>query len=178
MIHTLCFTGHRPKQLGGYSGVNANRIKTELLLLLTTLVARASTGGYGTFISGGALGTDQIAMEAVLAVRNTVQHSHIKLVVMRPFPNMHAKWPEFSQVWFFKLLKMADEVIDCYEDPYAPYKMFGRNRAMVDKSRSVIAVWDGMEKGGTWNCLQYAMEKGRHIYHINPTTVPITGQWF
>ena len=36
-----------------------------------------------------------------------------------------------------------------------------RNRYMVDKSDLVFAVWNGEEKGGTWNTIRYAERKGR-----------------
>ncbi len=32
---------------------------------------------------------------------------------------------------------------------------------MVDKSDLVFAVWNGEEKGGTWNTIRYAERKGR-----------------
>jgi len=43
-----------------------------------------------------------------------------------------------------------------------------RNQFMVDNSRVIIAYWDG-SKGGTKNCLDYALLKNKTIYQINPS---------
>lgn len=37
--------------------------------------------------------------------------------------------------------------------------MQSRNEWMVNRSNIVIALWDGSEKGGTYNCLKYAKSK-------------------
>jgi uncharacterized phage-like protein YoqJ len=39
---------------------------------------------------------------------------------------------------------------------------------MVDNSKVVISFFDG-SKGGTRNCLDYALSKNRTIYQINPS---------
>lgn len=34
-----------------------------------------------------------------------------------------------------------------------------RNEWMVDHSTHILAYWDGVERGGTWNCIKYARGK-------------------
>ena len=43
-----------------------------------------------------------------------------------------------------------------------------RNEEMVDRCDLLIGVWDG-SKGGTYNCINYAIDHGREIVRINPT---------
>lgn len=37
---------------------------------------------------------------------------------------------------------------------------------MVDHSLLVLAIWNGMEKGGTWNTIRYARQKEKAIQYI------------
>ena len=37
---------------------------------------------------------------------------------------------------------------------------------MIDKSDLVIAVWNGEEKGGTWDTIKYARENNKTIRYI------------
>ena len=168
---TLCFTGPRPPQLGGYTGAEAQKIQTALFNHLVGVVQRATDKGFTTYISGGAQGTDQIAAEAVIKCKNTILHQHIQLVIARPFPSQHIKWPHYGQKCFFNIIEAADRVIDVSPDPYAPWKMQIRNEWMVNPSEAVVAVWNGQEKGGTWNCIQYAVKKQKDILFVHPTTL-------
>jgi uncharacterized phage-like protein YoqJ len=167
----LCFTGHRPNKLGGYSGEEAEGIRKCLLGHLARLIERAARKGYTTFISGGAQGVDQIAAEAVINRRANPEFAHIKLVIARPFPSQHIKWPYNSQKRFHEIVDAADVVVDVSPDPYAPWKMQVRNEFMVNQSRTVVAVWDGTEKGGTWNCIRYAVKMDRAVLVIHPLTL-------
>ena len=168
----LCFTGHRPDKLGGYAGPNAEHFRIRLLKHLTKVIERAAAVGYKVFISGGALGVDQIAADAVINCRvNNPAFKHIKLVIARPFPSQDSKWPLYAREKFQAMLHIADQVVDVSPDPYAPWKMQLRNEWMVNRSEAVIAVWNGEEKGGTWNCIQYAIKRQRDILFIHPATL-------
>ena len=41
-----------------------------------------------------------------------------------------------------------------------------RNRFMADKADTVLAVWNGIEKGGTWNTICYARKIGKPVRYI------------
>lgn len=167
----LCFTGHRPDKLGGYAGPNAIHFQTRLHNYLVRVLIKAIHKDFKTFISGGALGVDQIAAEAVIELRKHTLYRKINLVIARPFPNQASKWPWHAQKRFSLIIEQADRIVDVSPDPYAPWKMQIRNEWMVNLSEVVIAVWNGVEKGGTWNCIQYAVKKQRDILIINPTTL-------
>lgn len=171
MSKTLCFTGHRPNKLGGYEGPNAKHFQTRLHNHLARIVTRAVEKRFKTFISGGALGVDQIAAEVIIERRLHVVKNNIQLIIARPFPSQHRKWPHSSQAHFLDIITAADKVVDVSDDPYAPWKMQIRNEWMVDRSEVVIAVWDGIEKGGTWNCIVYARKTNKAILFINPKTL-------
>ncbi len=65
-------------------------------------------------------------------------------------------------------MQETDKTIEVSEGCFAVWKMNKRNRRMVDHSKCVIADWDQVAKGGSWNCLQYAIKKGKKVFVINP----------
>jgi uncharacterized phage-like protein YoqJ len=46
-----------------------------------------------------------------------------------------------------------------------------RNEWMVDNSHFTLAIWNGIQKGGTWNCIQYARKQGKTVWHLHPQTL-------
>ena len=167
-MNTLCFTGHR-KIAGAYHGPAHVALRTTLI----AVVKRACEKGFTNFISGGALGVDQIGAAAVLNVKQD-GYPNIKLVVARPFPSQAVKWPAASQRSFNTMCASADVVKDVSPDPYAVWKMQKRNIWMVDQSNVVVAVWDGTKSGGTYNCIQYALGKKKHVLVVHPTLLTET----
>lgn len=179
---TCCFTGHRPHKLNNCYSFNHPTtilIKNKLTPIIIDLIIKEEIT---RFITGGALGVDQIAFWTVQAIKTT--YPNIKNIVAKPFVNQNAVWnnPE-SLKWYYKMLKIADEVInvedvDGYKTNESNYgdfsnaKMSKRNEWMVDNSRCIIAVWDGT-KGGTGNCIYYAkkqmhLPESRSLYRLNP----------
>ena len=165
---TLCFTGHRPQSLGGFSGPVAEKVKAAVQVALHSAIKRAIGVGYSTFISGGALGIDQWAARQVLGLRE--EFTHIKLIIARPFPSQHSKWLPHSAQEFMEICNAADQTVDVSPDPYSPQKMQVRNEWMVDRSHSVIAVYKG-GTGGTKNCIDYTLRQGKYILTIDPFTM-------
>jgi uncharacterized phage-like protein YoqJ len=166
---TICFTGHR-KINGVYPDNNNQHKWMNLFIYLITVIERAHSHGYRTFISGGALGVDQIAAWAVVNRMANPVYKNLILKIAKPFPSFYSKWPKETIETFHKLLDYATEVIDVSDGPYASWKMHHRNKWMVDNSAAVIAIWDGRKSGGTWNCISYALEKHKHVLVINPET--------
>ena len=161
------FTGHRPQDLGGFDERDPLNlwVKQALAKCIITCIERYEIREW---ISGGALGVDQWAAEIVLWLKNHKGYD-LNLVIMKPFRSQHLKWNERSQERFLHICEAADEVIECQPDPYAPWKMDFRNKAMVKRGRFVLAVWSGKE-GGTFNCVKFAKHMKRPILRINPVT--------
>lgn len=168
MGKTLCFTGHRPQKLGGFYGEKALAIQVPLQKRLIDIIHRAIEAGFDTFISGGALGVDQMAIEAVLHHKQA--GATIKLIIARPFPSQGSKWPEAAQKKLANHCQAADEVVDVSPDPYEREKMSTRNEWMVDRSNAVVAVYNGGH-GGTGNCVTYARGKYTSVLVVNPYTL-------
>ncbi len=159
MSKTICFTGHRPKGIpkGSEPWINKQ---------LITAIEKASKKDYTTFISGGAVGIDQMAARCVLLAR--AFGPKLKLIIARPFPSQDSVWPPHVRARFKELCSVADEIVDVCEDPYAAWKMHKRDVWMVDGSHVVIAVWNGKSEGGTYKCIKYAQTSKKPILRIDP----------
>ena len=80
--HRCCFTGHRPEKL--------KIPEDRLVLLLEEEIRKAITGGFTTYITGMAKGTDLIAGEIVLRLRE--QDDRLKLICALPHPGFGLHW--------------------------------------------------------------------------------------
>ena len=159
MGKSICFTGHR--KIGG--AYVSSLVNNRVYPAISAAIARAAARGFGRFISGGALGVDQIAAQAVVDLG-------LELAIARPFPSQSCKWPQQSRAVLDRLCAAAASVIDVSPDPYSPRKMQVRNQWMVDQADVVIAVFDG-QPGGTANCVTYAREQRKRVLVIDPASL-------
>lgn len=175
---TICFTGHRPSKLGDCYSLTDEKSKYINKKLEPILIDLIADDGIERFISGGAIGFDQISFWTFQGLKKTY-YPQIKNVVAVPFKNQACKWTDAkTQTWYQKMISLADEVV--YVDELPEYKVDGvpvgdyhvakmqkRNEYMVDISRIAIAAWDGT-KGGTGNCVRYVKQTGKTLYTMKP----------
>lgn len=176
---TVCFTGHRRINGAYYNFNNPTEDWQSLRVFLEAIVSNAvNAWQVERFISGMAIGVDQLAAEIVLNQKHFGGSTHVQLIAAVPFPSQASNWPEATRHHWENIIGSADIVQTISPDPYTPAKMHIRDRWMVDQSEYVIAVWDGRKMGGTYATLTYAVQTGRQIFWINPTLYPIEGVWF
>lgn len=112
----LCFTGRRPKDLcddkkKAYQRATYNEMVEAIKESLRYLIKL----GYGTFISGGAQGFDQLAFWAVNSLKRE-EFPHIKNIVYVPFNGQETGW--FSDGYMkddygnFKVKKWKEKEVD------------------------------------------------------------------
>ncbi len=146
--HRCCFTGHRPEKL--------SILENRLALLLEAEIRKAIDGGFTTYITGMARGTDLVAGEIVLRLRE--QDDCLKLICALPHPGFGLHWGGGWTERFQRVLAAADLTrCVCPNFSYASYQI--RNEWMVSRSSLVIAVFNG-GRGGTKNTLDYAKRQG------------------
>jgi len=153
---TISVTGHRPDKLGSEYDMKGP-ISRNIYSTLECIIAQLKPS---LMITGMALGVDMIF--ANLAIRQ-----NIPFIAAIPFEGQQKKWPLKSQQLYNRILSYAKEKVVVCEGGYEPWKMQKRNEWMVDRSDLLIAVWDG-SKGGTYNCVNYAVDKGVEIKRIDP----------
>ena len=159
---TCCVTGHRPQGFPFSRDENNERYIQYRETLLKSIENLISIG-YDTFITGMAEGADLDF--AVCVLHHKKQYPHIILEAARPYPARPAKHIRESTEKRASILALCDcihEVAPCYHAGC----MQKRNIFMVDKSDLVLAIWNGTEKGGTWNTIRYARQKNKNIQYI------------
>lgn len=160
---TCCFTGHRPGRLPWGMDEGDPRC-TALKVRLTGAVAHAYGQGYRHFICGMAQGTDQYFCQAVLALRS--RHPEITVEAAVPFAGQANRWPEEAQQRYRLLLDQCDfETV--VQHHYTVGCMDRRNRYMVDRASLLIAVYDGLARGGTCSTLAYARRQSLPVIVLN-----------
>ena len=145
----IAATGHRPSKLP--SGYNL----TPLIALAKPWLAARKPDAV---ISGMALGWDQAVAIAALKLGTPV-HAYI------PFVGQADAWPQRAQTEYQNLLLRCAEIKVISPPGYKAWKMQARNEAMVDAADLVLALWNG-EKGGTGNCVEYAVKQGKPIENL------------
>ena len=160
MIHkgeTCCFAGHRmlPKE------------KIERILLrLDQEVEALIRQGVTTFLSGGALGFDQMAASLIVAKRE--MGKGIRLVFALPCRNQDELWNAEQKKLYHHLLAEADEVIYVSEE-YHEGCMKKRNRYMADHSAYCICA-ELRPYNGTGQTVAYAREEGAKVINVAEET--------
>ena len=160
---TCCFTGHRPEKLP-WGDDEADPRCRALKRKLADAVEAAYEEGMRHFICGMARGCDLFFAEAVLALRE--RRGDVTLEAAVPHCAQAASWPPEDRLRRQRILAVCD-LETLIQERYSPGCMLRRNRYMVDRSVRLIAVYNGVPKGGTFQTLQYAMKKGLSIHILD-----------
>lgn len=155
---TIAITGHRPQSIDNdfyYVSETWDWIRNELTATFRKINPQR-------VITGMALGVDTVAAETALALE-------IPYTAAVPFPGQESKWSPEQQAHYSHLLQWADQVEFVDDGPYHPGLMQKRNEWMVDRADIVVAVWNGF-KGGTRNCVEYALRNQVPVWRIDPKT--------
>lgn len=149
---TCCFTGHRK--------LPQDKIE-QILIRLNQEIDNLISQGVTDFISGGALGFDQLAASLVVAKKE--MGNNIRLIFALPCKNQDMLWSAEQKRLYRGLLDEADEIIYVSEE-YTNDCMKKRNYYMVDRSAHCICA-QIYETGGTAQTVRYT--RGRTINVIN-----------
>lgn len=158
MITTIAITGHRPDSFlqSHYSLETIKRLAED-----TIFVLKKQYDGNLMFNVGGAIGTDQWAADACIAL-------NIKYKIYLPFtPEVQSKFwsEEHKSVLRDQIMKANGlEIVDP-TGKYHVSKYQERNKRMVDDANFVLAFWVGKRKGGTYNCIKYALKQSKLVYN-------------
>lgn len=109
---------------------------------------------------GGAIGGDHVALEAALSIQAI---NKPKLIVV--VPCVLANQPKVTH----ENIKKADELIEL-KNPITQddnWKSFHqRNEYMVDHAEKTICFFNGLRRGGSYSCAQYAEKQGKVVEYI------------
>lgn len=162
--NTCAFTGHRPKSFPWKYDENARDcvlLKEALAEQIATLADRGVTD----WLSGMAQGVDLWAAEIVLSLKK--ENPALRLHCLLPCEGQEAKWTVAEQERYHSLLRRADEMV-YVSRTYHPDCMLERNRYMVERASTLLAVYNGTYRSGTAMTVRYAKEQNREIIIIDP----------
>lgn len=157
-----CVTGHRSKGFP-FPRDDCHIEYIDYIYTLRMEIERLLREDYRDFICGMAEGADLDFAQEVLTFR--MDEDNITLEAALPYPIQESKRKTVYS-------EMRDDLIfECNRKTLvSPYYHKGcmqkRNQYMVDKSDIVLAIWNGENRGGTWNTIQYAQAKGKPIRYI------------
>ncbi len=169
MALSCAFTGHRPYRLPFHCEEDPGCVL--LKASLTEQIEGLIQGGVQNFLSGMAMGVDLWAAEIVLKMRR--KNPHLKLICALPCPSQADRWSISMQERYSAILDQSDEQL-MISPVYEPGCMQKRDRWMVEHADLLLAVYDGILRGGTAYTLQYAYSKKKPILLLNPQTLKIT----
>lgn len=167
--NAIAFTGHRPQKLPG--GFNENHpAQVWIRDKIAEVMVQGYEKGYRWILTGGALGVDMWAAEAVLGLK--AQLPKLRLAVFVPHLDQWSRWLDEQLIHrYWRIRQEADFVKVVVRRPYAPEHMHRRNVEMVRWARLVVAFWDGKKGGGTYQCLEAARRQAdKRVYYYNPWT--------
>ncbi len=150
---TCCFTGHRR--------LPANKME-RIIINLDREIDALIGKGVTEFISGGAVGFDQIAASLIVAKKE--MGKNIRLIFALPCKNQDEQWNRQQQELYHNLLGEADEVI-YVSDEYEQFCMKRRNEYIVERSTYCICALLH-EKSVTGQTVRFARKKGLKITNV------------
>lgn len=140
---SVSFSGHRKERILKGCSEKMLHIRTALIISVTELYRQ----GYTVFYSGMANGFDLLAAEVVQTLRN--YYKDIRLIAVVPFIGQSKYYDAKDKALYDSLLESSDEVITLSSRYYRGC-FLRRNDYMIQRSRKIIAFWDGNPKGGTY----------------------------
>lgn len=160
--HTCCFTGHRPNKLPWGTDESDPRCGA-LREKLAAALEHAYEAGCRHFICGMARGCDLLFCQTALDLRN--RHPDVTVEGAIPCQTQTDSWPAPERALHHALLDRCD-FETMVQHHYDRSCMMRRNRYMVDRSCRIIAVYNGIPKGGTFQTLSYAMKQDLTVHII------------
>lgn len=151
---TAAFSGHR--------FIDASQ-REYVKKRLSNAVLDAYGKGIRNFISGFAIGFDMMAAEVVAALKQS--HPDIILTAAIPFNGQASRFSFYDRKRYDRLLEVADEVI-VLSDSFYPRCFLDRDEFMVNNASSLIAYYDGREKGGTFYTIRKALAQNIPIVNV------------
>jgi len=156
---TCCFTGHRNILEKEFLEIQ-KRLKIEIIKLIEQ--------GVCYFGSGGAMGFDIMAAQAVIELKSI--YKHIKLILVLPCKEHTINWKQKDNNKFDYIFKKADKIVYISEHYYKGC-MHKRNRHLVENSGFCICYLT-KTSGGTMYTADYAV-KTICLFIISPYTCKI-----
>lgn len=160
----IAITGHRPEyftSLRTPTGLDPLKWVDQALHEAVTVLSPSA------FIVGMAAGVDILA--ACVAIDR-----NIPLIAARPWAQHRVN---YHNLYDYILARAQEVVITNPAEHYpGPHVYAQRNEYMVNNADAVIAVWNGIAKGGTAGTVRYAKRQGKPVHWIDISKWEVMGK--
>ena len=158
------FTGHRPKSFAWDYEDKSNPKHIDYLRRMEYFIEHAILHNQAEyFLCGSAMGADTDFAEAVIRLRQ--KYPHIRLEIAEPYPSYGESYAEANKARYRAIIQQADKVHNASQK-FTPWCISTRNRYLIDHADMLIAAWNGLEEGGTYNTVKYAQKKKKPIRYL------------
>ncbi len=152
---TVAITAHRPNRLGPESIIKQSIQQAYIDLGVTKVIQGCAAGGD-------------------LLAASVAAEMGIPYIAARPWAG-HSPREEDKQD-YLEMLQYAERIVDV--DPSNVYRgptvYHERNRWMCNNAQALVAIFDGIPRGGAFQTVKYAQSKGwslgKEIYWIDAMT--------
>jgi uncharacterized phage-like protein YoqJ len=153
LMYACCFTGHReiPEDV-------TEQLVSRVTAKINDLYARGVT----TFLTGGAVGFDTLAAQAVIRCRDAGMDIRLTLVI--PCQDQASRWKQEDIAIYERVKELANDIV-CLSEHYYRGCMQRRNRYLVDNS-DICVCYLTKGSGGTAYTVKYAETKGKPVYNL------------
>lgn len=161
----IAITGHRPDDFL----VSHYSIDSIINIVNDTIGSLKRQHEELVFNLGGAVGIDQWFGRACI-------EQGVKFYLYLPFkPEIQGKfWSDSQKKELEEQIKHASGV--SILDTSGNYKSWvyqERNKSMVDNASFLVAFWVGKKRGGTFNCMKYALQQSKFVYNALNNLQPV-----
>lgn len=164
MRNVCAITGHRPEGFSwNYYNKQCSQHQNYLYQVKNTAIKLIEKENCTTFITGGARGVDLDFALTILKLKET--YSNIKLTVALPYMGHHNSMTEEEKGNYQLVLQKADS-IKYITKHYTRLCFLVRNKYMVDNATMLLAYYNGVKQGGTYQTINYATKQNIPVYII------------
>ncbi len=157
---SVAFSGYRTSKImhTNPDPLIIRSIESKLLTAIETLYAQ----GMRNFISGGAIGFDTLAAQAVLHSKDS--HPDISLTLAIPFSGHDYNFSPKQKTRLQKIAASADHII-YVSQKFHDRAYLDRNKFMLRNSSTLVCYFDG-QRGGTMYTVNRALRLGHKIINL------------
>lgn len=155
-MRSICFSGHR----------TINKTDTLKNILNDVLCSLIEKDGATNFYSGGAIGFDTLAANAVIRLRQIYPQIKLHLTLPCCEAEQTARWNDSQKSEYRKILASADSV-EYISEHYYDGCMKKRNARLIELSECCVCYYnDKKSASGTGQTVRMALKNGIKIVNI------------
>lgn len=154
-ITTVCLTGHRSLPAGQ---------ETAIAALLDDILFSLYDRGARIFKTGGAVGFDTLAAEAVLRLKERFGAGAIHLYLCLPAPTQTTRYSAAQKQTYDRILAASDGLTYA-SDVCTTESYYARNRALVAGS-DVCVAYCTRQRGGSYYTCRQALAHGLEFINL------------